>query len=268
MKFVRLLLLLPLAAFAFGASPPPAVSGLVYYEVGSTFVRSAFSIGLVLGQDGTFRTFCESSSSGFPSSSGDTIPTQFLSGTREGRWLYRLVDEKTAELDFGSEFGSRRLTFTDSSSGTFLGSPGPRTGVFRFASQSNTPPLVNCSNRSFLAAGRSVIAGFVVSGERRHVLIRAIGPGLTRFGVSRPLASPVLRVQNGKGVFSENDGWEKASSEAVLRTSTLAGAFPLSTSSQDAAVIVTLPSGAYTAEAFSSNPGTEGEVLVEIYMLP
>lgn len=268
MTILRLLLLLPLAAITLVASPPSAVGGLLYYEVGSTFVRSSFSIGLVLGQDGTFRTFYEASSEGFPNSSGEAVATQYLAGTREGRWAYRVLDEKTAELDLGTEFGSRRLTFSDSSSGTFVGFPGPRTGVFKLASQSNSPPLVNCSNRSFLATGRSVIAGFVVTGERRHVLVRAIGPGLTRFGVTRPLPSPVLRVQSDKGVFSENDGWEKVSPEAIRRTSALVGAFPLTSSSQDAAVILTLPSGAYTAEAYSSNPSIDGEVLVEVYVLP
>lgn len=266
--FFWLLLLKFGVGSALPASPLPAVDGLVYYEVGSTFVRSGFSVGLLLGQDGTFRTFYQSASAAFPNSPSDAVSLQFLGGTRDGRWSYRVLDDKSAELDFGTDFGSRRLTFSGSVSGTFVGSPSPRTGTFTLASQSLSPPLVNCSNRSFLSTGRSVIAGFVVTGERRHVLVRAIGPGLARFGVSRPLASPVLRVQNDKGVFAQNDGWEKESSEVIRSTSALVGAFPLSASSQDAAVVVTLPSGAFTAEAYSSNPGIDGEVLVEVYVLP
>ena len=39
------------------------------------------------------------------------------------------------------------------------------------------------------------IGGFIISGTApKHVLLRGIGPSLTRFGIPDPLADPVLEL--------------------------------------------------------------------------
>ena len=48
---------------------------------------------------------------------------------------------------------------------------------------------------------------------------------------------------------------------------TQVGAFPLDATSRDAALVVTLPPGAYSAQV-TGQEGTSGIALVEIYELP
>jgi hypothetical protein len=97
----------------------------------------------------------------------------------------------------------------------------------------------------------------------RKLLIRAVGPTLRAFGHAGALADPKLEIYAGSVLLSQNDDWGGSD---VLRTlSAQAGAFPLSNpQSKDAAVIVGLPPGSYTAIASGVN-GATGAVLIEIY---
>ncbi len=123
------------------------------------------------------------------------------------------------------------------------------------------PPLVNISTRVRLAAGQTHLAGFVVGGKlQRRVLVRAIGPTLSTFGVANPLATPVVTVvHSNQFVMRTNSGW--GGDEMLADTFKLVGAFPLPANSRDAATIATLNPGAYTVQV----GGGAGEVLLEIY---
>ena len=124
-----------------------------------------------------------------------------------------------------------------------------------------TPPLVNLSTRTSLTATQPAIAGFVVEGSRtRTVLIRAVGPTLSRFGVSNPVADPVLTVFKATATIAENSGW--GGTAALAAAFTRVGAFELPASSRDCAELLTLEPGNYSARAASAAPG---EVLLEIY---
>jgi hypothetical protein len=108
----------------------------------------------------------------------------------------------------------------------------------------------------------------VVTEETNRVLIRAVGPGLKAFGVQTPLASPVLRLYSGQFSIAENTGWNTAAAgESLKRSAAFVGAFPLSESSADCALILALPAGAYTAQVSSSFGTDSGEVLIEVYLL-
>jgi hypothetical protein len=134
----------------------------------------------------------------------------------------------------------------------------PRTGRGR---------LVNLSTRGDAGAGdNALIAGFVLSGTQpRRVLIRAVGPGLAAVGIGAPLPDPVLTVFRGSTAIARNDDWESARSPAVIAAvAQQVGAFALARSSLDAALVLTLPPGAYTAVLGSATPAT-GPALVEIY---
>jgi hypothetical protein len=113
----------------------------------------------------------------------------------------------------------------------------------------------------------SLTAGFVIDGDQpKTVLIRAIGPSLGAFGVADPLPDPKLDVFRGdQRRIADNDDWGDPSRVATLRSAfTTVGAFDLPTSSRDAAVLVTLAPGAYTARvSLGSGPG--GTVLFEAY---
>ena len=130
-----------------------------------------------------------------------------------------------------------------------------------------TPRLTNVSARSQVGTGGNVlIAGFAISGETsKTVLIRAIGPTLTAFGVPGALANSKLDVFSGNTAIISNDDW---GGDAQLTAGfASAGAFPISANSRDAAVLVTLPPGSYTAQVSGVN-NTTGIALVEVYELP
>src|SRR4029077_10459253 len=61
--------------------------------------------------------------------------------------------------------------------------------------------LSNLSTRSFVQTGDDVmIGGFIVQGTQpKNVIIRAIGPELSQYGVPNPLADPTLELHNGTG---------------------------------------------------------------------
>jgi hypothetical protein len=132
-----------------------------------------------------------------------------------------------------------------------------------------TPELVNVSTRSQIGAGAdTLIAGFTISGNAsRTVLVRAVGPTLTTFGVNGVVADPRLDIYRSGVVapMSANDNW----SGSVELTAAFArvGAFALPANSRDAAVLLTLPAGSYTAQVAGVG-GTAGVVLLEIYQLP
>ena len=126
--------------------------------------------------------------------------------------------------------------------------------------------LVNVSARNFVGTGDNIlIAGFVVDGTvGKTLLIRAVGPTLASFGVDGTLADPRLEILNSAAAkVVENDNW----SGTLAPTAAAVGAFPLVPNSRDAAVLVTLPPGAYSAQISGIGGGT-GEALVEVYEVP
>ncbi len=129
-----------------------------------------------------------------------------------------------------------------------------------------TDRLINLSSRGRVSGGeRIVISGFVIGGTQpKSVLIRAVGPGLSRFGVSGVLSQPSLRLYGSQGLIAENKGWSTAANQADIAAAFgRLGAFALATGSGDSAVLMTLEPGAYTAQV--SDDGPSGVALLEIY---
>lgn len=126
------------------------------------------------------------------------------------------------------------------------------------------PRLANISTRGRVGAGDDVlVAGIVVGGDvPKRLLIRAIGPGLSAFGLTGTLEDTVLRLYAGTKLVEENDDWAN-SSELTSATSRV-GAFALSPGSKDSTLMVTLAPGSYTAQV-SGARGTTGIALVEVY---
>ncbi len=125
--------------------------------------------------------------------------------------------------------------------------------------------FVNLSSRLRTVDGnasRAFIAGFVVSGTApKRMLVRAVGPALGQFGVGGTLGNPMLRIYSGAQLVGENDDW--VDTAGMRSTCELAGAFALPSGSRDAALVVTLAPGAYTAHVVAN--GGEGVALVEVY---
>lgn len=131
-----------------------------------------------------------------------------------------------------------------------------------------TAQLINASTRAFVGTGESVlIPGFVISGTGSvKLLIRAAGPALTPLGVTGALADPQITLYSGAAAIASNDNWSSASNAAeIAATATSVGAFAFGAGSRDAALLVTLSAGAYTA-SISGVGGTTGTALMEIYV--
>jgi hypothetical protein len=113
-----------------------------------------------------------------------------------------------------------------------------------------------------------VIPGIVIAGENaRTVLVRAIGPDLAAFGLSGTLARPSLVVLSGGQPVAANAGWESSADPAALAAAAArVGAFPLRNGRADAALIATLPAGAWTIQVTGADGGA-GVVLIEVYDL-
>jgi len=127
-------------------------------------------------------------------------------------------------------------------------------------------PLMNVATRATLAAGGVLNPGFVIGGTAsRRVLVRAIGPGLAQFGVTGVMANPVLTVFSGALQVGASDDWGGDAGLAAIFAAV--GAFGLPASSKDAAVVLTLPPGAYTIAIRGAAAGDAGEVLAEVYLV-
>jgi len=130
---------------------------------------------------------------------------------------------------------------------------------------------VNLSTRASLIPGKGpIIAGFVIEGGARSVLIRAVGPGLAVHGVTDAVADPefaIFRVGSGQATAANNDWGLSPDADAIERAAVVTGAFPLTRDSKDAACLVTLEAGVYSVQVTSPDP-VGGTTLVEVYVVP
>lgn len=135
----------------------------------------------------------------------------------------------------------------------------------------STPRLTNISARTNVGTGDNIlIAGFVIHGSTaKTVLIRANGPALTELGLSSGLlANPKLLLFNASTntMITQNDDW--AGDAHIAQAAASVGGFPvLNGGSTDAAMLITLPPGNYTAEVMGADGGT-GIALIEVYEVP
>ena len=127
--------------------------------------------------------------------------------------------------------------------------------------------LANISGRTSVQTGTNVlIAGFIVGNNigASKVVVRAIGPSLTQFGVTNPLLDPTLELHDNNGaLLIANDNWqENAAQAAQISTNGLAPGSPV-----ESAIAASLVPGTYTAIVAGKNGGM-GVGLVEVYNLP
>jgi hypothetical protein len=116
-----------------------------------------------------------------------------------------------------------------------------------------------------------LIAGFVIDGDApKRVIVRGVGPGISAT-VSSYLRDPSLHVRQlnvSTGQWTlvgENDNWDGTAETAALFAS--AGMGRLQSGSKDAALVLTLAPGIYTAEIAGVNR-TTGVGVAEIYEAP
>jgi DNA-binding beta-propeller fold protein YncE len=142
--------------------------------------------------------------------------------------------------------------------------------VFQDATPAPADLFGNISTRTYVGEGDNVlIGGFIITGNvPKKVIIRAIGPSLTAFGISGALADPTLELHDSSGATVHNDDWQTtiisdfgSDQSGEIRDSGLAPLDP-----HESAMIVYLIPGAYTAIVRGKN-GAAGVGLVEVYDL-
>jgi len=141
------------------------------------------------------------------------------------------------------------------------------------ATPGSTPShLGNISTRGFVQTGDNVmIGGFIVQGTGlKTVIVRAIGPELTPFGVPDVLADPTLELHDGTAaLIASNDNWQTTIIGGIITSNQVAAIQNSGHAPRDpteSAIIATLPPGNYTAIVRGMN-NTTGVALVEVYDL-
>jgi len=132
--------------------------------------------------------------------------------------------------------------------------------------------LGNISTRSFVQTGDDVmIGGFIVQGTQpKNVIIRAMGPELSQYGIPNFLADPTLELHNGnRALIASNDNWQHTIIGGIITHDQVqdiqnSGHAPSDT--RESAIIATLPPGNYTAIVRGVN-NTTGVALVEVFDL-
>lgn len=124
-----------------------------------------------------------------------------------------------------------------------------------------TGGLANVSTRARVTDGEDVlIGGFIITGDtQRTVVLRGLGPSLTRWGVEDAARDPVLTLFDSTGaVLASNDNWDPHDPATIA-----SGLAP--TEALESFVMATLPAGAYTAVLETNN--SPGIALFELYQL-
>jgi len=130
--------------------------------------------------------------------------------------------------------------------------------------------LANISTRGFVQTGDNVmIGGFIVVTQPTRVIIRAIGPSLSQFGVPDALANPQLELHDANSLIAQNDDWQTTQIGGIITSDQVAeiqNSHLAPTNPAESAIIATLQPGTYTAIVSGVN-NTTGNALVEVYDL-
>ncbi len=126
-----------------------------------------------------------------------------------------------------------------------------------------TATLLNISARGAIQGlATPMITGFIIGvGPDNIILIRANGPSLDNFGLSG-LSDPRLDLFDAEGnLLASNDNWQDSQASEIAATG-LAPSDPL-----EAAILMTLPRGGYTAILSATSDHDRGTALAEVYRL-
>jgi hypothetical protein len=130
--------------------------------------------------------------------------------------------------------------------------------------------LANISTRGFVQTEANVmIGGFIVVTQPTRVIIRAIGPSLSQFGVPDALANPQLELHDATSLIGQNDDWQTTQLGGIITSDQVAEIQKSQlepTNAAESAIIATLQPGSYTAIVRGVN-NTTGNALVEVYAL-
>jgi sugar lactone lactonase YvrE len=127
---------------------------------------------------------------------------------------------------------------------------------------SSNAKLAQISTRGTVLGGDNVmIGGFIITQVATKVIVRAIGPSLSAFGVGNPLQDPTLELHDSSGsTIVSNDDWRTTQEQQIIDTTVPPK------DGRESAIVATLSPGAYTAIVRGKGDKT-GVALVEVYGL-
>lgn len=226
---------------------PSFRSPIYYYGHGSTDATGCAIVG---------GTFYSPQVSQFPSS---YLGKYFFSDLCSG-WIR--VFDPAAETAVGFATGISALVDLDvgPDGALYYLAQGSSGQVFRVAIPAEA---LNISGRSRVQRGERVaISGFIIAGPTvKRVAVRALGPSLAAFGISGPLVDPTIQLRRSDGsLVMANDNWKDAQQAEII------GSGMAPSNDREAALIVSLPAGNYTAIVNGKN-GATGIGLAEVYDL-
>jgi phospholipase/lecithinase/hemolysin len=153
--------------------------------------------------------------------------------------------------------GSYTAVVTGKNGGTGIG----LVDVYQL--DSTTSIFSNLSTRGLVGSGDNVLIGGLIigNGEPPVIVLRAIGPTLSSFGITQPLQDPTLELRDANGaLIAFNDDWNDNTPTAVKAT------LLKPSDNRESAIVASLATGNYTAIVRGKN-GTTGVALVEAYRL-
>jgi hypothetical protein len=135
--------------------------------------------------------------------------------------------------------------------------------------------LRNLSTRGNVGRGeRVLVGGFYITGTvPKSVLIRAAGPSMAAYsqGLFNTASNPRITIYKADDpvnpIAVNDDYWSGGNEPEVRAAATRVGAFEFLAGSTDAALVLALPPGGYTAVVDNVTP-EEGVALLEIYEIP
>jgi lysyl endopeptidase len=193
-----------------------------------------------------------------PATGANLLTLGTLSNLNAGDWRVTSAIDlsafrgQTLRLRFTSQTDSSLLTSFRIDDVRLVAEPGPLT-----------PRLSNISTRMQVLTGSDVmIGGFVIGGTAsKTVAIVATGPSLLPYGITNPLANPTLTLvrSSDQAVLASNNDWKVSPNRAQMEASGFAPP-----NDNEAAILTTLPPGAYTA-IVQGNNATTGVAVIAVY---
>jgi Calx-beta domain-containing protein len=202
-----------------------------------------------------------------PGETSKTITVLVIGDTAgEADEVFRMVLSNPGNASLARNFGNGSILNDD-------GAPTPTASASATPTISPTPTASptpspaaraqNLSTRLNVGSGeQQAIAGFIVTGDApKKVIIRALGPSLTQFGLAGVLSDPFLELHGPAGeLIATNDNWRDMQEAQIQATHVP----PLD--DHESAIVVSLPAGNYTAVIRGNQEGS-GIGVVEIYDL-
>lgn len=257
-RLIGLCLLLTSALFATGEEPQH-VDALVQYI--SALTNNPEIRLLRLSLDGSYVEICTRygwRSSANPARSGST-----------GSYTMT-TDGKLTTLTFTGDFPT--LVF-DPVTKAEVAPVGNMSLTVQWLKRDDSAVVGNASARTYSTPDHPAILGLPLTAKSgRFVLVRAVGAGLSTFGVGDGLSDPALAIHAGNtrdkafpGDYYPMNGRTSPGQDIAAR---IVGAFPIADESTDCGQLYWLEPGVYTAMATSASNSKSGTILLEAYVLP